>query len=146
MRPLGPLHVSLYSPQHPTADVEIAVTLVGVAAFAALLFLPLDSLAALMPDCRFRELTGTPCATCGITRGVVALGEGDWRAALRCNPLLIAALVTFLAYAVVAAALWVFRLPRPRIALASRGARLAAGLAAVASVLVNWAFLVADGR
>jgi len=145
-RRLGPLRFSLYPRQHPTADIEIAFTLVGVAAFAALFFLPLDSLAALMPDCRFHDLTGWPCATCGITRGVVALGSGDWRAALRCNPLLVAALLAFLGYAVVAAVLWAFRLPRPRVALASRGGRLAAGIAAVAAVLLNWAFLVADGR
>ena len=143
---LGPLRFSLYPRQHPTADIEIAFTLVGVAAFAALFFLPLDSLAALMPDCRFHDLTGWPCATCGITRGLVALGRGEWRTALRANPLLVSGTLAFLGYAAVAAVLWAFRLPRPRIGLATRGARLAALLAVVAAVLVNWAFLVADGR
>lgn len=112
----------------------------------ALLFLPLGSLAELMPECRFHAWTGRPCATCGITRGIVELGGGHWRAALRCNPLLVSGAVAFLGYALLAAVLWAFRLPRPRIALASRGARLAAGLAALAAILANWAFLVVDGR
>lgn len=143
---LGPLRVSLYAPGHPTADLEIAVALVGAVAVASLLVLPLGSLAALVPSCRFHDLTGWPCATCGVTRGVVALGKGAWREALRCNPLLVSGLLGFLACSVVSAVLWVFRLPRPRVALASRGARLAAGLAVVAAVLLNWAYLVADGR
>jgi hypothetical protein len=142
----GPLRVLLYPPGHPTADIEVAVALVGAAVLAVLLFLPLDSLAALMPGCRFHDLTGWPCATCGITRGIVALGNGDWSGALRCNPLLVGGLLLFLPGAVVAAVLWALRLPRPRVAIASRGARLAAGLAVVAAILLNWAFLVADGR
>jgi hypothetical protein len=145
-RRIGPLRLLLYPPRHPTADIEVAFALVGAAVLAALFFLPLDSLAALMPECRFHDLTGWPCATCGITRGIVALGKGDWSGALRCNPLLVGGLLLFLPGAVVAAVLWALRLPRPRVALASRGARLAAGLAVVAAILVNWAFLVADGR
>jgi hypothetical protein len=145
-RRVGPLRFVLYPAHHPTADIEIAVTLVGVMALAALLFLPLGSLAALTPGCRFHDLTGWPCATCGITRGIVALANGDLREALRCNPLLVAGLLAFLAYAVVAALLWAFRLPRPRVALASRSARLAVGLVVLVAILVNWAFLVADGR
>lgn len=35
----------------------------------------------LLPGCAFKRLTGFACATCGLTRCVVALGRGDWRAA-----------------------------------------------------------------
>ncbi len=143
---LGPLRLWLFPADHPTADIEIAAAVVGLVAVAALLLLPLASLAALMPGCRFHELTGWPCATCGITRGLVALGRGEWRHALRANPLLVSGTLALLGYAAVAAVLWVLRLPRPRIGLATRGARLAALLAVVAAVLVNWAFLLADGR
>lgn len=143
---LGPLRLRLFPADHPTADIEIAAAVVGLLALAALPFVPLAILAALMPGCRFHELTGWPCATCGITRGIVALGAGEWRTALRANPLLVSGTLALFGYAAVAAVLWAFRLPRPRIGLATRGARLAALLALVAAVLVNWAFLVADGR
>ena len=145
-RRVGPLRFLLYPPDHPTADIEIAAALVGAVTVAALLLLPLGTLSQLVPACRFHEWTGWPCATCGITRGLIALGQGAGREALRFNPLLIGGLLAFLGYALVAAALWAFRLPRPRIGLVSRGARLVAVVAVLAAILANWAFLIADGR
>jgi hypothetical protein len=145
-RRAGPFRILLYPPEHPTADIEIAAALVGAVTAAALLLLPLGKLSRLVPECRFHEWTGWPCATCGISRGLIALGEGAGREALRSNPLLVAGLLASLAYALVAATLWAFRLPRPRIGLASRGARLVAMIAILAAILVNWAFLIADGR
>jgi hypothetical protein len=142
----GPLRLRFLPAEHPTADIEVAAAVVGFLILAGLLFLPLGSLAALTPGCRFHEFTGWPCATCGVTRGLVALGAGHWREALRCNPLLVGGFFVFLAYAALAALLWLFRLPRPRLELASRGARLTLLLAVVAAVLANWAFLIADGR
>ncbi len=145
-RRAGPFRFILFPPGHPTADVEIAAAIVGGVTIAALLLLPLGKLSRLIPDCRFHEWTGWPCATCGITRGLIALGEGAVPEALRLNPLLMAGLLAFLAYALVAAALWAFRLPRPRIGLTSRGARIVAVVAVLAAILANWAFLIADGR
>lgn len=143
---LGPLRLRFLPAQHPTADIEIAAAVVGLLVVAGLLFLPLGRLAALAPGCRFHEFTGWPCATCGITRGLVALGAGNWREGLRCNPLLVGGFLLFLGYAAVAALLWLFRLPRPRLELTSRRSRLTVLLAVVAAVLANWAFLIADGR
>lgn len=40
----------------------------------------------LVPGCAFKRLTGVPCATCGLTRCVLALGQGDWRAAFHWHP------------------------------------------------------------
>ena len=37
--------------------------------------------------CLFLRLTGRPCLSCGWTRGFIALGAGDWRAALTDCPL-----------------------------------------------------------
>lgn len=142
----GWLRLRLYPSGHPTADVEIAATIVGGAALVALALLPLGTISSLLPACRFHEWTGWPCATCGIARGLVALGAGRGLQALRFNPLFIGGFLAFLAYAVIAAGLWLLRLPRPRIAVASRGVRVCLVVTAIGAVLLNWAFLIVDGR
>lgn len=37
--------------------------------------------------CLIKNATGLPCPSCGSTRSVVALAQGDWLEALRLNPL-----------------------------------------------------------
>ncbi len=142
----GPLRLRLYPADHPTADVEIAAAIVAAVAVLALALLPLGALSGVLPPCRFHAWTGWPCATCGIGRGVVALGNGNPLQALRLNPLFIGGLLLFLVYSAIAVPLWLLRLPRPRIAVATRAARVALVLAALGAVLTNWAFLIADGR
>lgn len=90
--------------------------------------------------CPLRELTGIPCPTCFGTRATLALIAGDWRAALRWNPLVAAGGVALLAYVPWSLATAAFSWPRPlissrRLTLAGR---LGAGL-----VVVNWIYLVA---
>ena len=43
----------------------------------------LGSLLEAGPGCLFKRLTGVPCATCGLTRCVLAMGRGDWRTAFQ---------------------------------------------------------------
>jgi hypothetical protein len=50
-----------------------------------------------LPACPLKALTGVPCATCGLTRCFLALGQGHLREAFRWHPA-----------AVVALALWPF--------------------------------------
>lgn len=57
-----------------------------------------------LPGCGFKRLTGFACATCGLTRCVLALGAGDWRGAFHWHP--VAALV---AMAMPALAFWDLR-------------------------------------
>jgi hypothetical protein len=40
-----------------------------------------------LETCLLHRLTGHPCPTCGSTRVVLGLGQGDWRAAFWFNPL-----------------------------------------------------------
>ena len=50
--------------------------------------------------CGFHWLTGRPCPLCGLTRGLLELAKGHWRAALHFN------LLSPLAFAMVFALLW----------------------------------------
>ncbi len=81
--------------------VALAALLAGLGAWAAALLQPV---ADLLPGCAFKRLTGFACATCGLTRSVMALGRGDWGEAFHWYPA--AALVAALLPAV---ALWDLR-------------------------------------
>jgi hypothetical protein len=60
-----------------------------------------------MPECPLRALTGVPCPFCGMTRGTLALVNGDLVRSLALNPGVV------LAVLVVVYALW----RRPRLAV-----------------------------
>ena len=77
--------------------VAIVVTL-AVGAFAPASWQ--TALATEGPGCPFRHATGIDCAFCGMTRATIALGRGDFRAALAFHPfapLVLAGLVVLLA-------------------------------------------------
>jgi hypothetical protein len=46
----------------------------------------LEPVSGLLPGCAFKHLTGLACATCGLTRCVLALGRWDWPAAFHWHP------------------------------------------------------------
>jgi hypothetical protein len=50
--------------------------------------------AAYLPKCVFHSITGHPCPTCGLTRGLCAISHGEFRKAARYNVL------SFIAYPV----------------------------------------------
>lgn len=94
--------------------------------------------------CYFKTLTGLPCPTCGSTRSVGCLVEGDLPAALAMNPLAAAVILALVPWALADLAL----LARGR-ALGLEVSPRVGGLlrvAAVALVLANWAYLIAAGR
>jgi hypothetical protein len=114
----------------------------GGAALACAAAAPLaPAFSKTLPPCPFHWLTGFPCATCGGTRALLALGRFEIGAAIAWNPLVAVAGIVFVVGGVVALG----------AALAGREVRLPnptwsfrVGLAlALAS---NWAFLVAAGR
>ena len=149
-RPVGRstlgLRMWLVPARHPSADIEIVVGVLGLAASVGLACLPLDWIVPWLGGCRFHDLTGHPCPTCGITRGLLRLAEGEVLAGFRQNPLLVGAMMAWLAYTPIALVLWWRRLPRPRWSATSRRAAWAWRLAIVLAALGNWAFLVWDGR
>ncbi|MFN8057597.1 MAG: DUF2752 domain-containing protein [Vicinamibacterales bacterium] len=95
--------------------------------------------------CTFKAITGIACPTCGVTRSLAALLNGDIVAALRMHPLFppfCAALGVYLPYAWTVVAT---DRPRIRVTLAERDRSFIRRGVAVATLVV-WTFLVADGR
>jgi hypothetical protein len=112
---------------------------IGLLSFVVARFVPVLSVPF---GCPLKALAGVPCATCGMTRAFVHLAHGDPGLALAASPL----------GALLAAAAWTYALAdAARVALgapfpfpSARALRVGA-LAAVAALLVNWAWLLARG-
>jgi len=145
VRRLGPLVLRAYPPEHPTADLEVAITIIGLAAILAGVLLPLDTLAGLLPPCRFHQLTGRPCLTCGTTRLLLALAHGHLLEAIAWNPLVAVAVLVFLGLVPVAAVQWIFRLPRWRVGFASARARWVAAALVVLLLALDWFYVTWRG-
>lgn len=142
----GGWRFSLFPPDHPSADLEIALGVAGLLAWAGFWLLPLHHLAWFLTPCAFHQITGLPCVSCGLTRGILALAEGHPLVALRLNPLGLAVVLALLVYTPPACVLWWFRLPRPRLALTGREARRGAWCLLALVIAAHWAFLIVDGR
>jgi len=73
----------------PASREERALAWLWAASAAAALLLRRFwlAVAAYLPPCAFRQLTGVPCPTCGTTHAAVALLEGRPLAAFAANPL-----------------------------------------------------------
>lgn len=88
--------------------------------------------------CPLRSLTGIPCPTCGSTRMVLALGQGNLAGAIAYNPLMFLVTIAGLGWLVLRFAF------RRRIVWALSPTRLRLAIAAlIVAVLANWAYLLA---
>jgi hypothetical protein len=89
-----------------------------------------------IPTCMLRRVTGIPCATCGSTRGVLALLGGDVVQAFAFNPLIMTLITT-----APVTILWWRRRQRRGERLSSRG-RVIAWIVAVLLVAGNWSYVL----
>ncbi len=94
--------------------------------------------------CTLKALTGIPCPTCGGTRTVALLARFDLAGAWAMNPLVAAAVLLVIPWALADAWLW----PRGKALDLTVAPPVAAVLrvAAVAAVVGNWLYLVLAGR
>lgn len=94
--------------------------------------------------CKFRELSGLPCFSCGMTRSFDWFARGRFLDAFLINPMgfLLACTGAILAIYLVAAPL---RLPRPLLELTPHGA-LALRVTAICACLLNWVYLLIRTR
>lgn len=90
--------------------------------------------------CWFHRVTGLPCPTCGLTRGLLALSQGRWLEPWTLNPLLFTLLTIF-------GALLLARIVTGysiRLHASRRESRVGWAMLFVA-ILANWAYLIHTG-
>ncbi|MCG6963419.1 MAG: DUF2752 domain-containing protein [Acidobacteria bacterium] len=112
----------------------------GVLVASAFLLRPLWLvLAAFLPKCAFRSLTGIPCPTCGSTHAALAALHGHPLQALTANPLVALAGAAFVLGGLIAP-LWAgVNLPIPAT---PRPWPLWFRITLGAVILANWAYLI----
>lgn len=118
------------------------VLLASLAAVVAMVAVP-DMRPVLL--CPLKRGTGIPCPTCGMTRSLLALCEGEVLDALRLHPLtppLALGAVLYVPYALIVSTAGSSRL---RVSVSDVEAK-AVRIAVVTTVALLWAFLIADGR
>jgi hypothetical protein len=121
-------------------QIEFGIIYGGIALLALFAgwFLPVFALA---PSCVFKSLTGVPCPTCGATRSIVFLSQGDFVSAFTMNPLIAACALSAVIYLPYSFFTLVFNRPRIGVALSEKEKdRIRTTILLL--VLVNWLYLV----
>jgi Protein of unknown function (DUF2752) len=97
------------------------------------------------PRCVFHELTGLPCATCGMTRCAIEFFHGHIFAAFKWNPLVFAMLCSVAAYDLYAFASLATGAPRLRIAFREAERRYLPVIV-ISLLALNWIYLLLHWR
>jgi len=120
-------------------QIEFGIVYGGIAllALCAARFLPV---LAFLPSCPIHDLTGLPCPTCGSSRSIVYLAQGNILSSLMINPLaalcVIAAILYFL-YSLVAFALGFSKINIQNTEREKNIIRICA----LSLILANWLYL-----
>lgn len=115
----------------------------GAVAAALVALSPLaPRLAAALPACPFKLLTGLPCPGCGTGRAALALGRFDLAAAFAVSPLAASGWTVLIAGGLIAGAASLARIEVPEPP--NRFPRAVRWIA-VGALLANWLYLIATG-
>ena len=95
-------------------------------------------------QCRFRQVTGLPCPTCGATRAAECFLHLDFTAAVAFNPLVSAAAAAAVVFSLYVFAVRLSGLPRIAVSL-SRQDRTWMAVVLGSALLANWAYLLVSG-
>ena len=98
------------------------------------------------PRCAFHDLTGLPCATCGMTRCAIQFFHGHFLAALQWNPLVFTTFCGVFAFDIYAFAALTMRAPRWRICFSTARAKTFARVSVVFALVLNWVYLLLHWR
>jgi hypothetical protein len=96
---------------------------------------------SIVPPCVFKRITGVPCPTCGATRSVLLLSQGDIGNAFSMNPLTALGLVAAVPFFLYSIVTLVFNLPRMGFILTDREKTVVHGTVFMLLV-VQWAYLI----
>jgi hypothetical protein len=138
LRPAAPLRLV----SRPGPPLGLIFGAIGAGATLAVGTLHLDRLPVAL--CYVKVLTGLPCPSCGSTRMLGRLFALDAAGALVMNPLAALGALVLAAWALADLGLWSRRRTLGVLIAPRLGALLR--VAAVAALLLNWAYLVAAGR
>lgn len=121
-------------------QIEFGIIYGSIAALCVLAvkYLPIAHVA---PSCVFKGISGIPCPTCGATRALMNMTEGNFMDAVTMNPLaavLVAAALLSCLYSVVSL---LFGLRRVAFSLSERE-KDRMRIAAVMIVLANWGYVL----
>jgi hypothetical protein len=98
------------------------------------------------PLCPFHALTGIPCPSCGMTRGLRCLLHGNLTAAFLFNPLGMTLLCGLAFYLIYAAVVVIGNRPRLRWEPISKSTALFLRLTAILLIVMNWMYLILRER
>jgi hypothetical protein len=111
----------------------MALLLIGAAKV-----LPILSIA---PPCVFKGLTGIPCPTCGTTRSLVYLSQGDITTAFTMNPLTALGFIAAVLYFFYSVITLLFNLPKMSFILTNREKKNVP-TTAIVLLIVQWVYLI----
>ena len=94
------------------------------------------------PLCPLHAVTGIPCPTCGLTRGLGCLLHGNLMGAVLFNPLLMVLLLCAGFYFLYAGVVVIGRLPRLRWEPLSRSASVCVRMGLALLIAANWVYLL----
>jgi hypothetical protein len=132
-------HLSSNEIDHELLWLIVSLGSLGLAALWFWLSLP-------WPHCVFHELTGLPCATCGMTRSTIAFFHGNFSAALRWNPLVFLFLCGVTVFDLYAFAVTATRARRLRIVFSSEAEKHSLRITTIAALALNWIYLLSHWR
>jgi uncharacterized protein DUF2752 len=98
------------------------------------------------PRCPFHEITGLPCATCGMTRCGIQFFHGHFLAALKWNPLVFAILCGVTVYDLYAFTALTMRAPRLRLCFHRPRAKTFGRISVISALALNWIYLLMHWR
>ena len=112
----------------------------GAIAMIALCAVWLLPVLSFVPSCAFKMLTGIPCPTCGSTRSMVHLANGDIFAAFMMNPLMTVSFLVSILFFLYGIITLLLDLPRIKFLLTKKEGA-AVRFCAVALLLAQWIYL-----
>ena len=98
------------------------------------------------PRCAFHQITGLPCATCGMTRCGIQFFQGHFLAAWKWNPLVFTALCGLTVFDLYVFVTLAARGPRLRICFYNQTAKTFVRIAVISALVLNWIYLLTHWR